>query len=61
MTYRIVVAIREHVAAEEAMAGGSEAVRVDEAADRGIVITALQVIESRLSRIGASGNSITCE
>ena len=41
MTYRIVVAIREHVAAEEALAGGGEAVRVDEAADLRVVITAL--------------------
>ena len=46
--HRIVVAIREHVAAEEALAGGSEAVRVDEAAEVRVVVTALQVIESRL-------------
>ena len=46
--HRIVVAIREHVAAEEALTGGGETVGVDEAADLGVVITALQVVESRL-------------
>ena len=46
--HRIVVAIREHVAAEEALAGGGEAVGVDEAADRRVVITALQIIEATI-------------
>ena len=44
--HRIVVAIREHIAPEEALAGGGEAVGVDEAADRGVVIAALQIIEA---------------
>ena len=48
ITYRIIPTIREHIAAEEALAGGGEAVGVDEAAEIGVVITALQVIEPRL-------------
>ena len=46
--YCSVITIREHIAAEEALTGGGEAVGVDEAADLWVVITALQVIESRL-------------
>ena len=35
--------------------GGGEAVGVDEAADRGVVITALQVIEPGLFSVGGAG------
>ena len=52
IVYRIVVAISEHIAAEDVLPGGGEAVRVDEAADLRVVITALQVIESRLLSVG---------
>ena len=37
------------------MAGGGEAVGVDEAAEIGVVITALQVIEPRLLGVGVAG------
>ena len=46
--HRIVVAIREHIATDEALTGGDEAIRVDKPADLRIVIPALQIIESRL-------------
>ena len=52
--HRVVIAIREHIAAEEALSGGGEAVCVDEAADLGVVITALQVIESQLLGMGVA-------
>lgn len=48
----IVVAIREHVIANDPLTGTHEDVGVDEAAHFGIVITAVQVVESRLLRIG---------
>ena len=38
---RIVPAVSKHVIAEEALAGGDEGVGVEEAADGGVVITAL--------------------
>ena len=43
---RTIVAISEHVATENALAGGDIGVGVDEAAYRWIVISALQVIEA---------------
>ena len=48
---RIVQAIRKHVIAQDALAGGDEGIGVEEAAYCGIVITALEVIESQLNRI----------
>ena len=45
---RTIPAIRKHIAAEDALAGGGEAVCIDKSADLRIVITALEVIESRL-------------
>ena len=39
--HRSIVAIGKHVIAEEALAGGDEGVGVEEAADGGVVITAL--------------------
>ena len=44
---RIVIAIREHVATEEALAGGGEGVCIDKSMDDGVVIAALEVIPSR--------------
>ena len=38
----------KHIAANKPLPGACEAVGVDEAADVGVVVTALQVIESRL-------------
>ena len=49
---RIIIAIRKHIAAEDALAGGGEAVCIDKSADLRIVITALEVIESRLLSVG---------
>jgi hypothetical protein len=42
----IITAVGKHVIAEDALAGGNEGIGVDEAADGGIVITALQIIEA---------------
>ena len=39
--YRIVVAIREHVAADDALAGGDKCVCIDEPADLGVVVAGL--------------------
>lgn len=46
MVHWVVIAIREHIAAEEALAGGGKAVSIDKPADGGVIITGLQVIES---------------
>ena len=54
ISWSTISTIREHIAAEEALAGACEAVGVYEAADVGIVITALQVIEPRLEWKGLS-------
>ena len=45
---RIIPAIREHVVADDTLAGGDECVRVDESADLGVVVAAVQVIQSQL-------------
>ena len=45
-----IVAIREHVVAEDALAGAGKLVRVDESANLGVVITAAEVIQSQLDR-----------
>ena len=45
MYYRIIVAIREHIMTEDALAGGGVGVGVYKAAGGGIVISALQIIE----------------
>ena len=41
----VVVTIGEHVIAQEALAGGGEGIGVEETAEVGIVISALEVIE----------------
>ena len=40
------------------MAGGGEAVRVDEAADRGVVVAALEVIEAGLLKMEVAGKAV---
>ena len=40
-SHRIIPAIRKHVIAQQALAGGDEGVGIDEAADSGVVITGL--------------------
>ena len=46
---RRIPTVCKHVAANEALTGGGETVRVDEAVGYGVIITALEVIEPRLS------------
>ena len=48
---RIITTIRKHVVPEEALAGACIAVGVDESSEGGVVISALQVIEARFSRM----------
>ena len=57
ISWSTISTIREHIAAEEALAGACEAVGVYEAADVGIVITALQVIEPRLCGVVLSNEA----
>ena len=45
---RIVVTIRKHIVPQEALAGTGVAVGVEEAAQRGVVVSGLQVIEAHL-------------
>ena len=49
--YRIVPAIRKHVVAQEPLAGGGVGVRVEEALEDRVIISALQVIPARLFRM----------
>ena len=51
----IISAIREHIGTDEPLPGACEAVGVDEAAEIGVVITALQVIEPRLLGMRLAG------
>ena len=46
---RIIIAIREHIAADNALAGGGVGVGVQEAAQLGIVVAGLEVIEPGVS------------
>ena len=48
----IAIEIRKHIAAEDALAGGGEAVCIDKSADLRIVITAGYVIEPCLLSVG---------
>ena len=42
---RIIIAIREHIASEDAQVGGGVGVGVDKAAELGVVVAGLEVIE----------------
>ena len=57
VSYWIVSAICEHIAAEDALAGGGEAVCIDKSADLRIVITALEVIQPRLLSVGLANDA----
>ena len=46
--HRIISAIRKHIAPEQSLPGGNESVGIEEPPRRGIVISALQIIEPRL-------------
>ena len=50
MLYRIISAIRKHIVPEEALADTCVAVSVQESPERGVIISALQVIEARLHK-----------
>ena len=45
---RIIPAVRKHIVPEEALTGAGVAVGVEEAANGGVVVSGLQVIEARL-------------
>ena len=45
-THGIIVAISKHVVADKTLAGGGIGICVEETADGGVVISALQVIEA---------------
>ena len=47
--YRVIVAICEHIIAEHTCTSGSVCIRVDKSTNSGVVITALQIIESGIS------------
>ena len=49
MTYGIVAAVGKHVIAKQALASRRKCVGVEEAADLGVVIPGLQVIEAGIS------------
>ena len=51
MPYRIIITIGKHVIAQEALAGGGEGIGVEEAAQRGVVIAALEVIKFALGDV----------
>ena len=46
---RVVVTICKHVVADDVLTGAYKFIRIDESADLGIVISALQVIQARLA------------
>ena len=55
---RITLTVGEHVIAQDALAGGGEGVCVDEAADGGIVITGLQIIEPGFGIVVVAGRAV---
>ena len=46
--HRIIPAVREHIKAEQSLTGGNIAVRIDESSRHRIIISAVQIIQSRL-------------
>ena len=47
--YRAIPAVSKHIVPQEALSGRSKRIRIDESADAGVVITALQVVEPGFS------------
>ena len=45
---RIIIAISEHVIAQQALAGGNKRISIDESTNLGVVITALEVVQTSL-------------
>ena len=44
--YRIVVAISEHICAEDTLASGGQTIRIDESSQSGVVVARLEIIEA---------------
>ena len=44
--HRVIIAICKHIVPQDALAGGSEGIAVQESPDDGVIISALQVIET---------------
>ena len=44
--HRVIIAVREHIEPKDALAGGSEGIAVQESPHDGVIISALQVIET---------------
>ena len=44
--YWIIIAISEHICAEDTLASGGQTIRIDESSQSGIIITALEIIEA---------------
>ena len=53
-----ILAVRKHIIAQEALAGAAIGVRIEEALDDGVIISALEVVEARLFDCGLSLRSI---
>ena len=47
--YGIVITICKHIVTQEALTSGCKGIRIDESAGAGVVVTALQVVESGFS------------
>ena len=57
----VVQTVGKHIAAEQALAGGDEGIGIDESAQLGIIITALEIVESGLSSLTlAAGPKTGC-
>lgn len=56
----VIPTIGKHVIAENTLAGGNEGIGVDEAADCGVVITGLQVIEPGIGGVVAAAGMGWC-
>ena len=44
----IVQAIGKHIVAQDTLAGGNKGIGIDESADLGVIISALEIVEPRL-------------
>ena len=56
--HRTILAVCKHIIAKEALAGATVGIRVEEALDDGVIISALEVVEARLFDCGLSLRSI---
>ena len=45
-SYRTIIAISEHICAEDTLASGSQTIRIDESSQSGVVVAALQIVEA---------------